>query len=468
MLDFASLATLAADARWDTLIGKPESNHMDCKSEPYDLTTDSGRFELSKDVSAFANAAGGFILVGIRTRKSTVQPVDVVEAIRPIPADRFNTTQYRDVIGEWVEPVPAGFRVEWHPMTGTPTEGIGVITVPPQAASAGPFVVTSVVLDNARRRDRLVAFAERRQDGVAPTTSKDLARWLRDGRSYRDLVDTHLAEIRAGIADLSRVQRSPHAPPPPVISDVEVSQRIDATLGVTGLVNRPHLALAAVPMTSGELRTLFESGPGSITEVLERPPTLRPNGWSMETLDRARIVEGRLRELRNGDRKVLRLYRDGALVFACAADSEFLGFGESAGHFQERPRLIALALIEVTYLFCELCARVVQDVAPRPARIRFHACLGRMAAPPLAMPVYLNALGDVSSLDRERDRHHAPDGGVTRYVDALADPFDAAGTAYDLIREIYLWFGIEPSNIPYTERRDGRTTISAEAIRAAK
>lgn len=99
MLDFASLATLAADARWDTLIGKPESNHMDCKSEPYDLTTDSGRFELSKDVSAFANAAGGFILVGIRTRKSTVQPVDVVEAIRPIPADRFNTTQYRDVIG---------------------------------------------------------------------------------------------------------------------------------------------------------------------------------------------------------------------------------------------------------------------------------------------------------------------------------------------------------------------------------
>jgi predicted HTH transcriptional regulator len=49
---------ILANGDFDQLIGAPESLEVEFKSEPYRVEQESQKFELAKDVSALANAAG--------------------------------------------------------------------------------------------------------------------------------------------------------------------------------------------------------------------------------------------------------------------------------------------------------------------------------------------------------------------------------------------------------------------------
>ncbi len=62
-----------------------------------------------------------------------------------------------------------------------------------------------------------------------------------------------------------------------------------------------------------------------ITKLMENPPSFRNSGWDLQTLDRAKPVAGEYLEAVNGDRKILRLYRDGQIVFS--GDEGFFGHG---------------------------------------------------------------------------------------------------------------------------------------------
>ena len=67
-LDLTTLARIIADADFDRLVGEVENEWFDCKSQPYQLDAgDYAKRELAKDVTAFANAGGGYILIGFRT-----------------------------------------------------------------------------------------------------------------------------------------------------------------------------------------------------------------------------------------------------------------------------------------------------------------------------------------------------------------------------------------------------------------
>jgi predicted HTH transcriptional regulator len=50
---------------FDSLIDQNEDTWFEAKKKnPYDFSTAAGHYELAKDVCGFANAEGGFILVG--------------------------------------------------------------------------------------------------------------------------------------------------------------------------------------------------------------------------------------------------------------------------------------------------------------------------------------------------------------------------------------------------------------------
>ena len=61
---------ILADRKPSLLIGIEESAQVDFKSEPYDLTTNKGKWELGKDVAGMTNFAGGLIVVGVFTVKT--------------------------------------------------------------------------------------------------------------------------------------------------------------------------------------------------------------------------------------------------------------------------------------------------------------------------------------------------------------------------------------------------------------
>lgn len=465
MLTFSNLQTIVDGGTWDQLKGQPENDVFDCKKTLYDLSVDGQKQELAKDVSSFANAEGGFLLLGIEVSKSTTHPGDEVATLRPFSRDLLDPKQYVDIVNNWIVPKVEGMTVEWHAEVAGGTHGFGVIRIPPQPEGQKPFVIAKVVLETGRRRDMLVGFVQRKRDTSQPATPSDVAKWLSDGRNYQTQIETRLDEISARLAGTGDRRAVAPAEGP---SDDEVKERISASVQATGLINRPHYVLAAVPSRGTSASTILESGPNTITWTLENPPVLRYAGWSLETLDNARIVEGRFRQLTNGDRKVLRLYRDGTLVFAAAADSEFLGWGESLDEFKRSPRLVSLALIEVTYLFCLLYAEVLKDLTEMPPRATIRFRLGGMHHAGTAQPVHLNPYAvNTHGFRLNDDVGAAPQDAAEDCVEVDTSAFNSSAVAYRIIEEIYLWFGLEPSHIPYSREVNGNKEINPQAIVAS-
>ena len=463
MLSFDDLQQITNAETWDALLGQLEGGSFDAKAKGYDLSLEAVKHELAKDVTSFANSSGGFILLGFATKKSAVHPADEVSALVPFPASAIDLDQYRKVVAAWVDPQIEGLAVEWKAKTRGDALGFGGITVPAQAEGNKPYIVTKTVLDGTRR-DMFVAVSFRRGDISQPVSAKDVRQWLKDGRNYQTSTAAQLAEIRA-VLDEMRAGTIPSVAP---AKSVELAaNRMTNILSATGLVNRPHLVLAAYPLTAVQLKTFLSSGRGTITHALENPPTLRDYGWNLQTLDHAKIVEGKYRELTNGDRKVIRLFRDGTLVFTAAADSDFLGFGESLEDFHKEPRLISLAVIEVVYHFCWLYEAVLRDIATPADGIVLRFSLGQMH-PGNGKPLYLNPYPVNSrAYGRNEDRHAAPSNHVDQEIEFSTTDFRSAACAYQLVREIFLWFGIEPALIPYAEVVDGVPVLSKTKLLAS-
>ncbi|WP_432112546.1 AlbA family DNA-binding domain-containing protein [Streptomyces sp. YPW6] len=130
------------------IVGTPESEWVDFKSAspkgPYDLSTDKGKFELAKDVAAFANAGGGLIVCGFKAKKRTNELYEVAEKVTPFDKKLVNIDSYKDVLTEYVRPlINAKFFWFDHPEDDPETSGhYFVIEVPALAESERWALVT--------------------------------------------------------------------------------------------------------------------------------------------------------------------------------------------------------------------------------------------------------------------------------------------------------------------------------------
>jgi len=469
MLSLEEVRKIVAGGLWGSLVGQIEGDFFDCKRTAYRLDENRQCEELAKDVSSFANAEGGFILLGFDSKRSATHPADEVTSRRPFDSKYLNAEQYYTLLRDWVLPEIDGLKVQWVPQVPGGAEGFGLIEIPPQKEARKPFVLVRTVQEDGKRRGLLVGYVQRRRDVSQPAAPHEVAQWLRDGRNYQARVETGLADIKAaleriapggGAAGGTAADES--------IDPATVEVRINDALGVTGLVKRPYYVLAAWPTPTSEPRTILQTGPGTITGLLENPPVLRYAGWSLETLDHAAgVVEGKYRQVTNGDRKVLRLYRDGMLLHAVSAGADFLGWGNPE-QYRQNPRIISLAIIEVTYLFCRFYVEVLKDLPNAPRMISFRICLGKMASA-TQQPVRLSPFQVSNRLDSFDERQFgASDDSYSREIRVQAQEFDPAAAAYQIVREIYLWFGVEATDIPYTDLDSGKHIISAAKIKGSK
>ena len=228
-------------------------------------------------------------------------------------------------------------------------------------------------------------------------------------------------------------------------------------------MNGRKLVLSAYPIPASELRTLFRGSDGSIRRLLERPPTLRHSGFDLETGGDAQIVDGEKVRVANGDRKILELYRDGTFVFVCRADDWFLAWASQRGQQKINP----LALVEVIYSFANFYGHVIRDLKQPPTDVQFRIDLKNMhdrgvrtILGPYAAGSYAQEFG--------MDLREAPqnDWTITRKLSAAN--YDAAAMAYELVREVYLWFGIDEDEIPYVTTQGDSAAVDVEAIRNIK
>src|SRR3989344_1889859 len=337
-MNISKLLDIISRADFGVLVGQIENDWFDCKGQPYQIDSDEGKRELAKDVSSFANTEGGFIFIGVRTKRSPLHSGDEVEELRPFTQTLVNTVQYRDVIRSWIHPEIEDVDVQWIEIESGSDRGIIIITIPPQKSTIKPFLITRTLDGTGRKVEIVFGYIQRRGDTNQPLAVEGLQKILHSGLHYEEQLKERLDGMEVLLKNTVH-QNQTNAQKK---TDGElIEQRTGKTLEHEEMKERRTITISTYPNQPSQLKTIFLSTEGSIRWYLEHPPTIRRHGWSLETLDQAKIMRGEMIRVANGHRKVIDLYRDGTLIFVGLADHSFFVW-----HDVHKQKLNPLAIIE--------------------------------------------------------------------------------------------------------------------------
>src|ERR1017187_1896534 len=182
-LTLENLASVVSGAKFDELIGEVEGQFFDAKSQPYKFGDGlDAKREFAKDVASFANAQGGYIIVGLTTKISSVNSGEEIEGVHPIPTTLLNIDQHIKLLKEWLYPQPVGVQITCVPFGAEPEKGILVVFVPLQNDRSKPFLITKTLTDK-KSTDVFIGYVERRLDFIEARTVVELHQAIRMGFS---------------------------------------------------------------------------------------------------------------------------------------------------------------------------------------------------------------------------------------------------------------------------------------------
>ncbi|SRR6266849_6433318 len=136
---------ILANRQFSSFVGRKEDLWFDAKSDAHDLNSSTGRWELAKDVSAFSNAEGGFIVVGLTTEPVPEEQTDKVSALTLLQEASFNITQIQGVLRDHLHPNVQGLEVRWVESVDGNGQGVGIIYVPEQPQDRRFTLMMSVI-----------------------------------------------------------------------------------------------------------------------------------------------------------------------------------------------------------------------------------------------------------------------------------------------------------------------------------
>jgi hypothetical protein len=483
-MNYDDLIKLIASGDLTPLIGTSEGQFFDAKRDLYVLQTDAQKLEFAKDVSAFANADGGVIFIGVQAEETPTNLGGKVIAITAVPKEHIDMKQYHDLLKEWIYPNPKDVAIKWIDVTSTPDQGVLCIVIPKQADEAKPFLITKNFIDNERQKGILFGYAERSLDRSEHLKHPDLQRLLHAGMFYEKNMDARLTTIETAVLKpASPAPVLPSKPQPvnapegsskksPIVSPILGTEKIRVRTVPPSLlagrigealevdeVDKKKLVIFSAHVDGGnELMTVFATpnDEKSVAYKLTHTAPLRRDGWSLETTGPARIIEGEFIRATNGSRKVIDLYRDGTLIFVASAEEEFLGWGKE---FAAEEMINPLAFIEATYSFAKFYREVViPDLARKITGYKVRVDIHIPAKRNMKLPPY-----SITSLQGRHEAHDAP----KHFWDkerAFVSESKPELVSYQMAKEIYLWFGFDESKIPYTKTENDITLTDVQKI----
>ncbi|MEJ2192380.1 MAG: hypothetical protein P8Y39_08545 [Nitrospirota bacterium] len=442
--------SIVQSGHFENLVGTVENDWFECKGAPYILANRNDKQEFAKDISGFANANGGIVLLGAETKINDMHRGEEIFRIRSFSESLVDIEQYFDVLKSWIYPSLYRIEIEWYASVEEPTRGIIAIHIPLQPGSRRPFLVNRFVEETARMNAVVFGYFERVRDNTDPTSVEEIHRLLRDGLHY----DTLSANL--GASEERIIKQSVDLSIEDTSDSSEITrERVEAAISAARLESRPAYVLTAVPTAAVAVSGLFESRSSPITQLLERPPEIRYGGFDITVGVHPQIVEGRLRRAVTEGRD-LELWIDGTLIFIAPADRDFLSWGSY--NPQSYLRINQIALIESAYLFVNLYKVLQPYLTPTPASTIFTIELRNMPTEPPVV-LYPGAMGGYMF-----DANVAPDSKVLEEASTSGD-WEPAEVAFDLVKRIYHWFGFDEDDIPYTEEVHGRRQISEQKLR---
>ncbi len=241
-----------------------------------------------------------------------------------------------------------------------------------------------------------------------------------------------------------------------------VAQRLEAAVELAQLTEHPVFALAAKPWPNARFKTLFAGNDAELVRHFNNPPKLRGAGFSLEHDGNSRIVMGELRRVLILGWKIMELWRDGTLIYAVdALVQPFWGSPRPNGSLQLNP----LALAEPIYLFAELSRLIYEESTQKPQHVEYRVHFERLVQD--GRPASLGE-GPLGPFFFGNGNHPAPDSKMDRTVPWERGDIESGAVAYELVQEVYHWFGISDDGIPYTAKQaNGARIIDPEALKKA-
>jgi len=442
----AEIARILASGNFEQLVGTAESLCVEAKGEPYKLSTgDWYKHELAKDVSALANASGGIILVGFRTKKNISNSVEEIESCRPFDAAMFDAEQCRNVLQHWIHPPIHSVSIDYHPSLADPTKGVAAIIIPAAASADKPYVVVRAVAPDGKMFGTLLGYFERVLDRIPTTSVATLRSQLKDGMRFAEFSE-RLANIEAMLAE--RFAYTPQTASP---TD-RAEERLAEAEKAVGRLGLPNFVLLAESMSECRFPQLFESRTAPVVALLEQPPVLRRDGFAIRPARQSLIIKGQLRRRVIEGYEMIDLWRDGTLIAIGPGDYDLLCWAR-----QPRPGvglpIRNFVLAEVTLNFLMLASGAFTQAAPLPKDLRFSIRLENMTVD--GLPCTLSSERDNIRFPRAGEKRVAPDSSTI--TAELVEPFktmDVGRVAYELIAQIYAFFGFNHHDMPYVDEND--------------
>ncbi len=183
-MSFESIKAIIEGHAYGALIGLQEDAWLEAKSgAPYELDTPEGRYELAKDVAAFANGTGGIVIVGLQTTRQANTQTDEITAYDLCTQDTFVTNRYASLIGEYIHPRIEGLTVYWLPVNPEGSQGLGIIEVPPQNPDQQYFLIANAIDGGSRIRQFVFGIVRRNDSSNDPFTIEQLYQHTQKGKS---------------------------------------------------------------------------------------------------------------------------------------------------------------------------------------------------------------------------------------------------------------------------------------------
>lgn len=172
-----------------TLRGIEEEREIEFKGggRPYDLSSRRGKRDLVADVASMANAGGGVIVLGVRTKKDATRLVEYADDVQRVDPTDYSDARVREVLRSHCYPPPSDVSVNAY--SGSDEVGdvvhLVAIEVGSEPEESGPVVVDRLVDDEDRNVGNAVGWPRRYGDNTVWEDGSRIQELIRQGRRRR-------------------------------------------------------------------------------------------------------------------------------------------------------------------------------------------------------------------------------------------------------------------------------------------
>jgi len=179
------ISKIIKEKDFSRLIGLKENLWFEAKGkEPYQLDSPGGRYELAKDVSAFANSEGGHIVIGLTHKRLENEMAEGITGLELILKAEFDIDKYSGLIKHYIYPEIDNILITWQESTNEKDKGVGHIFIPSQKESKKYFLITKgIIVEGEGVKDNVVGLARRVGSLNIPISGKEIYNTMQKGKS---------------------------------------------------------------------------------------------------------------------------------------------------------------------------------------------------------------------------------------------------------------------------------------------